>query len=129
MSCSLVELVDLYPTLVELAGLPITPQLEGDSLAPILDNPNHVTKGVALSQYPRGGGLMGYSMRTPTHRLTQWVHRKTGAVRATELYNYAGEVVETENIAGESPGTVQRLSAQLKSAFQLHSSDGKGLVR
>ena len=112
-SASLVELVDLYPTLAELAGLPIAGQLEGRSLAPILNEPNHVTETVALNQYPRGGGLMGYSMRTATHRLTQWVHRQTGEIRATELYDYSDGLIETRNIAGEEPDLVEQLSARL----------------
>ncbi|MAG93638.1 MAG: hypothetical protein CMJ48_07805 [Planctomycetaceae bacterium] len=116
-SSSLVELVDLYPTLAELAGLPITKQLEGQSFAPILSDPQHATKTVALSQYPRGGGLMGYTMRTPTHRLTQWVHRQTSEIRATELYDYADALVESRNIAGDSPEIVAELSRQLATAF------------
>ena len=118
-SSSLVELIDLYPTLAELAGLPITGQLEGTSFAPILDSPNRVTKTAALSQYPRGGGLMGYTMRTPTHRLTQWVHRQTGEIRATELYDYADGLVESKNIASTSSEVVEKLSVQLISVAGL----------
>ncbi len=113
-SSSLVELVDLYPTLAELAGLPITKQLEGKSIARILDDPEHVTKTAAVSQYPRGG-LMGYSMRTATHRMTQWVHRQSGEIRATELYDYSNGLIETENIASTSPELVAQLSSQLGS--------------
>ncbi len=109
---SLVELVDLYPTLAELAGLPITKQLEGKSFVPILNDPAATTKTASLSQYPRGGGLMGYSIRTKTNRLTQWVHRKSGELRATELYDYAGGLVETENVASKQPEVVKRLTAQ-----------------
>ncbi|MCP4785274.1 MAG: sulfatase-like hydrolase/transferase [Fuerstiella sp.] len=111
---SLVELVDLYPTLAELAGLPVTDQLEGRSFAPILNDPGHVTKTAAISQYPRGD-LMGYSMRTSTHRLTQWMHHQSGEIRATELYDYADGLIESKNIANSSPAVVQRLSAQLTS--------------
>ena len=119
-SSSLVELVDLYPTLAELAGLPITKQLEGESFVSILNDPAHVTKSSALSQYPRGGGLMGYSMRTQTHRLTQWVHRETGDIHATELYDYANGLVETENIAGKAPKVVMQLSAELETALAVN---------
>ena len=116
-SSSLVELVDLYATLSELAGLPITKQLEGKSFAAALVDPNRLTKTTALSQYPRGGGLMGYSMRTATHRLTQWVHRQSGEIRATELYDYADGLIETKNIAAASPELVAMLSPQLVAAF------------
>ena len=51
---SLVELVDLYPTLAQLAGLPIGEHLEGKSFAKICNDPKHSTKQIALSQYPRG---------------------------------------------------------------------------
>ena len=116
-SSSLVELIDLYPTLSELAGLPITKQLEGKSFAPILNDSNHVTKSVALSQYPRKGGLMGYSMRTATHRLTQWVHRPTGEIRSTELYDYSDGLIETRNLADDFPEVVKELSEKLAKAF------------
>ena len=81
-------------------------------------NPAHVTKTVALSQYPRGGGLMGYSMRTPTHRLTQWLHRQSRELQATELYDYASGLVEAKNIVGTSPEIVEKLSAQLTSVAE-----------
>ena len=119
-SSSLVELIDLYPTLAGLADLPISKQLEGKSFVSILNDPARITKTAALSQYPRSGGLMGYSMRTATHRLTQWVHRETSEVRATELYDYANELVETENIASKAPEVVEHLSAQLETALALH---------
>ncbi len=114
---SLVELVDLYPTLCELAELPVSKQLESNSFAPILDDPTHVTKQVALSQYPRGGGLMGYSIRTPTHRLTQWMHQKSGVFHETELYDYSAGLVETRNIAASAPALVSKLLPRLMSSF------------
>ena len=112
---SLVELVDLYPTLAELAGLPVEDHLEGKSFVSIIKNPQAKTKDVALSQYPRGGGLMGYSMRTATHRLTQWIHRKSGEVRATELYQYSNNTIEKENMARDA--AQQTLLKELNEKF------------
>lgn len=51
-SDALVELVDMYPTLCELAGLPIPEHVEGHSFAPLLDNPEKSWKKAAFSQYP-----------------------------------------------------------------------------
>ncbi len=51
-SKSLVEFVDLYPTLCELAGLPRPDHLAGTSLVPILENPAATVKDSALSQFP-----------------------------------------------------------------------------
>jgi iduronate 2-sulfatase len=49
---SLVEFVDLYPTLCELAGLPQPDHLAGTSLVPILNDPGATVKNAALSQFP-----------------------------------------------------------------------------
>ena len=49
---ALVELVDIFPSLCELAGLPIPDHTEGHSFVPLLDNPNQTWKKAAFSQYP-----------------------------------------------------------------------------
>ena len=51
-SDALVELVDIYPTLCDLAGVPLPDHLEGHSFAPLLDNPDQPWKTAAFSQYP-----------------------------------------------------------------------------
>ena len=51
-SDSLVELIDIYPTLCDLANIPQPDHLAGKSLVPVLHNPNAIIKGVAMSQFP-----------------------------------------------------------------------------
>ena len=84
---ALVEYVDIYPTLSELAGLPLPGHLEGTSFKPLLDDPKRPWKTAAFSQYPRraakGAALMGYSMRTDRYRFTVWVDRERTTPRWT----------------------------------------------
>ncbi|PKQ61028.1 iduronate-2-sulfatase [Labilibaculum filiforme] len=49
---ALVELVDMYPTLCELAEVPIPEHLEGQSFVPLLNNPEKEWKKAAFSQFP-----------------------------------------------------------------------------
>lgn len=49
---ALVELIDMYPSLCELAGLPLAPHLEGRSFKPLLDDPSAEWKTAAISQFP-----------------------------------------------------------------------------
>jgi iduronate 2-sulfatase len=51
-SDALVELVDMYPTLCEMAGIPVAPHLEGCSFAPLVDDPDKPWKKAAFSQFP-----------------------------------------------------------------------------
>lgn len=104
-SRSLVEFVDIYPTLAELAGLSLPQHLEGISLVPVLRDPTKTVKTAAFSQYPRpnkGQRLMGYSMRTDRYRFTRWVERNDHTkVVAVELYDHQTDPQENTNIAND----------------------------
>ena len=117
---ALVEFVDIYPTLTELAGLPLPTHLEGTSLKPLLDSPQRVWKTAAFSQYPRKQ-LMGYSMRTDRYRMTVWVAKKDHAkVDATELYDHKNDPQENVNIANlpENAELVKGLMVQWRKGWQ-----------
>lgn len=91
---ALVEYVDVYPTLAELAGLPAPADLAGRSLVPILRDPAQPGRDFALAQFSRPFGAgppqaMGYSIRTATHRYTRWVDWPARRTTAEELYDYS----------------------------------------
>lgn len=123
-TAALVEFVDIYPTLAELAGLPLPPHLEGTGFAPLLDDPDRPWKRAAFSQYPRsadGQRLMGYSMRTDRYRFTMWLHKDDPSrVDAAELYDQRADPQENENIADrpEMAATVAELTAWLRAGWQ-----------
>ncbi len=105
ISNGLVELVDLYPTLADLAGLRIPDGLEGTSLAPLLTRPGQPWKNAVFSQFPRPWiykgtpDLMGYAMRTDRYRYVEWRNFKTAEVKAVELYDDQVDPAEVNNIA------------------------------
>ena len=118
---ALVETVDLYPTLVELAGLPApktSHALDGRSLASTLRNPSSPTKEAVFHSYPRSrpgdGAIIGRAVRTERYRLVEW--KKPGAAADTadlELYDYASDPLESKNLAAAQPAVVARLRALL----------------
>jgi arylsulfatase A-like enzyme len=102
---ALVESVDIFPTLCELAGLPLDPGLEGHSFAPLLKDSSLEWKSAAFSQYqrviPGYGNIargMGYSMRTDRYRFTEWSVPGTDFI-ARELYDHENDPDENINIA------------------------------
>ncbi|HNQ89760.1 MAG TPA: sulfatase [Verrucomicrobiota bacterium] len=117
---ALVETVDLYPTLAELAGLPspIGPQpIDGKSLVPLLKDPAHTVRDHAYHVFPRsvqGKELFGRAIRTERYRMVEW--KEIGAPAGSadyELYDYLDDPQETENRAGKHPEVLAQLKAIL----------------
>jgi uncharacterized sulfatase len=110
----LVESVDLYPTLVELAGLPATPGLEGTSFVPLLDKPNRPWKQAAFSSIKHDGQL-GTAVITEQYRYSEW-----GKGQATELYDLQSDPKEFTNLVTDPKhsGTVSMLQNLLKDGWR-----------
>ena len=123
-SKSLVEFVDVYPTLAELAGLSLPSHLEGTSLVSVLRDPTKTVKTAAFSQYPRpnkGHRLMGYTMRTERYRFTRWVERDDHTkVAAVELYDEQTDPQENTNIANDpkNAALVAKLTEQWEKGWR-----------
>jgi uncharacterized sulfatase len=96
-SRSLVELLDLYPTLCDLAGLPAPAKLEGRSLRPILADAAATIHDAAFTQARRGAKAeyWGRSVRTARWRCTEWNEGRDGL----ELYDHDTDPGEFTNLA------------------------------
>jgi len=103
---SLAELVDLYPTLADLAGLTAPGPLDGQSLAPVLASPAQEVRTAAFTQ-----AYNGYSVRTDRWRYSEWAEGAEGR----QLYDLLVDPQETTNLAGaaEHASVVADLSARL----------------
>lgn len=100
-----VEMIDLYPTLLELAGFAVPKHLQGASLVPLLRNPTQAWSRPALTVVSRdqlegrrlGFGLMGRSLRTERFRYTEWDEGRKGV----ELYDHDHDPEEYMNLAAD----------------------------
>lgn len=110
-----VEMVDMYPTLVELSGVkpPKNQTLAGQSLIPLLDDPKGPGKGYAFTMVTRNGGkIMGRSVRTDHWRYTEWEEGREGI----ELYDETKDPEENYDLS-KNPGSAT-IIASLKVLFE-----------
>lgn len=111
-----VEFLDLYPTLVEAAGMEVPEGLDGRSLVALLNDPLAVWEGGAATQILRpaderlSSPVMGRSLRTERWRYTEWNEGEAGA----ELYDHAADPGEFENLAIDPSPENRRVIEQLR---------------
>ena len=99
---AMVETLDIFPTVCDLTGLKPPAHLNGQSLMPILKNPN--AKGHPAFAY-KGGAQ---TIRTETHRL---IAHRGGEL---ELYDHTTPQGETKNLADTQPEKATALLKQLR---------------
>lgn len=112
---ALVEFVDVYPTLCELAGLEKPVHLQGKSFAPLTENPETPWKEEVFCRWIRGETVV-----TSTHTYTEWYNDNTGEISARMLYNLEDNPEETVNISEkpENKKLVNELSLKLSSHIE-----------
>lgn len=112
----LVETVDIYPTLAELAGLDAVGGEDGQSFSKAMDEPDTVLRDHVIHVFPRGQ-ILGRAIRTERYRLVEW--RKFGAEEAKsqwEFYDYEVDPLEKKNLFAEaSRELIEELKAKLRS--------------
>lgn len=91
---SLVELVDVYPTVAEFCGLAVPEGLAGRGLAKVLKDPRRSHRGAAFTLVTRGSAHFGQSVTDGRWRYTQW---SDGTM---ELYDHEVDPEETLDLSG-----------------------------
>ena len=131
------ELVDLFPTLCDIADIEIPEYLQGTSLLPLINKPEQKWKSAAFSQFHRrpkvsadGKRYMGYSINTDQHHYIEWYawnHKKgiKGELKNIELYDRIMDPYEKMNIANEyDQSTIQEdLASQLAAGWRAAMND------
>lgn len=128
-SAAIVETLDLYPTLADLAGLPAPSGLDGRSFAPLLRGQRETHKAAAFSQLIRNDRRtytsyalateMGQAVRTERFRFVRWLRKGEEVPFAFELYDHANDPGETVNVADrpEHAGAIEALAALVDQVF------------
>jgi uncharacterized sulfatase len=113
---SLVEFVDIYPTVAELGGCTPPANLEGQSLVPLLDNPARPWKSAAFSVVTAPDGIKGEAAVTGRYRYIRW----TGPKPDEELYDRKSDPREFTNLARkpEHAAALKRMRAVLDAGWR-----------
>ena len=89
---AMVELIDVYPTLADLAGLKAPGHLQGMSLRPLLGHPDRLGKRKYAYSVVTRGTKLGYALRNQNWRYGKWPDGE-------ELYNLLNDPQEKKNLA------------------------------
>ena len=110
------EFIDIYPTLCQLAGLPVPENLDGKSLVPLMKDPEAMVKSGAITSFRRKG--FGYSYRDKRYRYIEWINPKTKKIIDKELYDYKIDPQETKDFSKDPAykNITSKLAAELRKA-------------
>jgi arylsulfatase A-like enzyme len=105
---------DFYPTILELAGLPLRGEqhVDGISLAPLLKGGDALPRAAIYWHYPHYHGSTwapGAAVRARDWKLIEFYEEQTA-----ELYNLADDIGERNNLAVEMPEKAEELRAMLR---------------
>ncbi|MFV0268978.1 MAG: sulfatase [Draconibacterium sp.] len=108
---ALVEYVDIYPSVCELAGLTKPFHVQGKSFVPLMEDPAQPWKTEAFCRWVKGETIV-----TRDHTYTEWFDDNSGDVVARMLYDLKTDPEETINISEKAANKelVEQLSGKLK---------------
>jgi uncharacterized sulfatase len=104
----LVEFVDLYPTIADYCGVKPPADLAGQSLRPLVKNPDADGKQAVFTVVKRAPRFRGDSIRTDRWRYTVW------SDGSRELYDHSSDAQETRNVVDGHPEVAGQLHARIR---------------
>ena len=110
-----VELIDIYPTLMDLTGIEIPDHVVGKSLKPIFEDKNIKIRNSALTKWRNG-----YSIKTEKFRITKWKENKEYKY---ELYDHSNDKAELRNLVDNS--NYSMIFDSLKIELEIRITDSK----
>ncbi len=119
-----VEFIDIYPTLAQLAGVKAPADLPGRDLSPLLEDPIAAWNGLAVTQVLRPADdrlaypVMGCSIRTDRWRLTEWAEGAAGV----ELYDHHADPMEFNNLAIKPDASATAVINRLRPLLRARAS-------
>ncbi|MEM1062093.1 MAG: sulfatase, partial [Planctomycetota bacterium] len=119
-----VEFLDIYPTVVDAAGLAVPGRVEGRSLVPLLNDPTAAWEEAAVTQILRPADdrlaqpVMGRSVRTERWRYTEWAEGAAGV----ELYDHHADPLEFEPLAGSAAARIAAVIERLRAILVTRAS-------
>lgn len=115
----LVESIDIYPSLAELAGLNTPVHVQGKSFKAMLDDPNQPGKAAVFPRWKNAD-----SIRTDQYFYTEWRNQK-GEVVGNMLFDHFNDPTETINLADNETyaPVVEKLHQQLSAHIQTLGSN------
>lgn len=116
----LIESIDIYPTLCELAGIRQPRHLKGQSFVSLMKDSQAEWKQAAVSRYKNGD-----TIRTDTLRYTEYTLPK-GKQVSHMLYDHSTDPLENVNVSTQQADAVTELSAQLHQLKGRNRKPGKG---
>ncbi len=126
---AITELIDIFPSLCELANIPSPSYIHGESFVPVMKNKSDGVKSIAYSQFhrrpkvsPDGQRYMGYSIVNADWHYVEWYSwdaeiKMRGDLVAKELYNLKDDPEENQNLAVDT--TYDNLMSKLNKSITL----------
>lgn len=112
-SSAMIESVDVFPTVAQLAGLSTPEGIDGIGFAKVINGTSNDARPYVTHVYPRGQRI-GRAIRDERYRMVQWkVPGQPADSAEYELYDYVDDPLETSNLADSKPEVVQAMLAIL----------------